>query len=252
MKTKKKTSAHSTSTGAFCNENPASDSSPEARLNAAVADIHAAIAELASGRASGSASNANRKSCGHGMTALPEVGSQKPEAQAGPPVGNNPTTFLQTWFEEQQIMFNNFAELVPQLATTELSSADRMRLNGSGVRRYGFIEKTADVAGEFPQFWPAIVGDTGKLKELVGEIEVLRNLFVWFRYLSRVVQDLLLLSGDEAFRLSGAYYAAARDGARRKNPERYYIRLGKVTAKDADSIRIRVENILNAKLLNRV
>jgi len=132
---------------------------------------------------------------------------------------NNTTTFLQTWLNEQHVMFENFAELIPQLETTELSSADRRRLNGSGVRRYGFIEKTADIAGEFPQIWPGLVDDNGKLKELVGEIEVLRNLFVWFRYLSRVVQDLLLIAGDDAFRLSGSYYAAARDGARRKNPE---------------------------------
>jgi len=160
------------------------------------------------------ASNAKPKSGGHGVTALPEVRSPKPEA-----LPNNTATFLQTWLEEQHIMFKNFAELVPQLESTELNSADRRRLNGSGVRRYGFIEKTADVAGEFPQIWPGLVDDNGKLKELVGEIEVLRNLFVWFRYLSRVVQDLLLLAGDDAFRLAGAYYTAARDGARRKNPE---------------------------------
>jgi len=135
------------------------------------------------------------------------------------PNGNNTATFLQTWLEEQHVMFENFAELLPQLETTELNTADRRRLNGSGVRRYGFIEKTADIAGEFPQIWPGLVNDNGKLKELVGEIEVLRNLFVWFRYLSRVVQDLLLIAGDDAFRLSGAYYTAARDGARRKNPE---------------------------------
>ena len=33
------------------------------------------------------------------------------------------------------------------------------------------------------------------------------------------MQDLLLIAGDRAFRLAGAYYIAARDGARRKNPE---------------------------------
>jgi len=160
------------------------------------------------------ASHAKPKSGCHGVTALPEARSPKPEATP-----NNTATFLQTWLEEQHIMFENFAEMIPQLETTELSSADRRRLNGSGVRRYGFIEKTADIAGEFPQIWPGLVDDNGKLKELVGEIEVLRNLFVWFRYLSRVVQDLLLIAGDDAFRLSGSYYAAARDGARRKNPE---------------------------------
>jgi len=45
---------------------------------------------------------------------------------------------------------------------------------------------------------------------------------------------------------NGTRRLAFTDGA----GKRYYIRLGKVTAKDADSIRIRIENILNAKLLN--
>jgi len=126
---------------------------------------------------------------------------------------------LQQWFAEQQMLFHNFSSLIPQLGTTDLTAADRRRLNGSGVRRYGFIEKTADVARDFPQIWPGLVEDAGKLNALVGEIEVLRNLLIWFRYLSRIVQDLLLIAGDDAFRLAGAYYMAARDGARRKNPE---------------------------------
>ena len=140
-------------------------------------------------------------------------------AKAGPPAGNNTATFLQTWLDELQIMFENFAEIVPQLGNTVLPPADRRRLLGSGVRRYGFIEKTADVAEEYPQFWPSFVTDTGKLKELVNEIEAFRNLLVWFRYASRVVQDLLLLAGDDAFRLAGSYYATTRDGARRNVPE---------------------------------
>ena len=183
----------------------------ERDLTAAMDDIHEALSKLQE--------SAEFKVQSKKHSELPDARSPKSQAASPAALPDNATTYLQTWLEEQQIMFQNFAELVPQLETTELSSADRMRLNGSGVRRYGFIEKTADVAGDFPQFWPAIVDDTGKLKEMVGEIEVLRNLFVWFRYLARVVQDLLLLSGDEAFRLSGSYYTAARDGARRKNPE---------------------------------
>jgi len=128
-------------------------------------------------------------------------------------------TLMQNWLVEQQIGFQNTAALVPQLGNTELNTDDRRRLNGSGVRRYGFIEKTADIARDFPQIWPRLVEDTGKLHELVEEIEVFRNLLIWFRVSSRVVQDLLLIAGDDAFRLAGAYYAAAQDGARRKNPE---------------------------------
>ena len=54
---------------------------------------------------------------------------------------------------------------------------------------------------------------------MVQEIEVLRNLLVWFRWGARVVQDLLLISGDDALRVASSYYTTARDGARRKNSE---------------------------------
>jgi len=125
---------------------------------------------------------------------------------------------LQNWLDNLDAEFDNMKILVPQLGNTELSAADRMRLNGSGGKRYGFIEKTADIAEDFPQIWPGLV-DEDSLNEQVREIEVLRNLLIQLRYMSRIVQDLLLIAGDRAFRLSGAYYAAARDGARRKNPE---------------------------------
>ena len=159
---------------------------------------------------SGSASNAN-----------PEVRSLNPEVSLATEIAANDATVthLQTWLTDLQSMFENVAVLVPQLESTELNTTDRRRLNGSGVRRYGFIEKTADIAEDFPQFWPVIVDDKENLNVLVQEIEVLRNLLIWFRYASRVTGDLLLIAGDKALRLAGAYYAAARDGARRKNPE---------------------------------
>ena len=128
-------------------------------------------------------------------------------------------THYQSWLDELQTVTQNFFPLLPQLETTELNSRARMRLNGSGVRRYGFIEKTLDVSGEFPQFWPAFGNGREGLQELVSEIEVLRNLLVWARWCARVVQDLLLIAGDDAFRVAGSYYATARDGARRMNPE---------------------------------
>jgi len=80
-------------------------------------------------------------------------------------------------------------------------------------------KKTAEVAGEFPQFWPTFETDEKALRERVREINVLRNLLVWFRFASQIVGDLLLIAGDDAFRMAGSYYATARDGARRKNPD---------------------------------
>ena len=128
-------------------------------------------------------------------------------------------TQLQNWLTELQTLFENFSALVPQLETTVLDTTDRRRLLGSGVRRYGFIEKVAEVSGEFPQFWPAFADEGETLRERVREIDVLRNLLVWFRFASRLVGDLLLVAGDDAFRMANTYYATARDGARRRVPE---------------------------------
>jgi len=116
-------------------------------------------------------------------------------------------------------LFEHVTTLIPQLETTVLDTTDRRRLNGSGVRRYGFIDKVSDVSVDFPQFWPSFAENGDELKEMMRKIEVLRNLLVWFRYASRVVQDILLMTGDEAFRLAGSYYATVRDSAQRKIPE---------------------------------
>ena len=125
---------------------------------------------------------------------------------------------LQTWLEQEQTLFQNMSALVPQLENTVLDTPERRRLLGSGVRRYGFIEKVIEVSGDYPQFWTFFENEDA-LRERVSEIDVLRNLLVWFRYASRIVGDLLLIAGDDAFRIAGSYYATARDGARRKIPE---------------------------------
>jgi len=147
---------------------------------------------------------------------FPPPEARSPKSEATP---DNIATFLHTWLAELQVMFGNFAELIPQLETTELDTAERMRLNGSGVRRYGFIEKVFEVSSEFPQFWPPFGEGRKEMDQYVDKIDALRNLLVWFRFVSRVVQDLLLLAGHDAFRVAGAYYTLAREGAKRKNPE---------------------------------
>jgi len=126
---------------------------------------------------------------------------------------------LQNWMNNLQTEFQNVAMLVPQLETTELNSTERRRLNGSGVRRYGFIEKVFEVSGDFPQFWPPFGEGREEMNQYVHEIDVLRNLLIWFRTASRVVQDLLLIAGNNAFRVAGVYYTFASAGARKKNPD---------------------------------
>ena len=162
-------------------------------------------------RANGTGANAN--------SAYSNVQSIRtlPEGMAG--TNDEIVTHLQNWLEQQQTEFQNVVALVPRLENTELNSTDRRRLRGSGVRRYGFVEKVLEVSADFPQIWPAFgIGKT-ELNESVQEIDVLRNLLVWFRFAARTVQDLLLIAGDDAFRAASAYYTSAREGARRKDTE---------------------------------
>jgi hypothetical protein len=182
-------------------------------LSAAIENINAAISDL-SGEERLQASDFRNQD--EALNTNPEVRSPKSEVR---PTDDGIADDLQNWLNTLQAGFQNVAALVPQLETTGLDATERRRLLGSGVRRYGFIDKVSDTAEVYPQFWPAFGASREELKTMLRDIEVLRNLLVWFRYASRVVQDLLLIEGNEAFRAAGAYYTTARDGARRKNPE---------------------------------
>jgi len=127
---------------------------------------------------------------------------------------------LQAWLQNLQDISQYFSTAIPGVGGPVLSPSERRRLLGSGVRRYGFIDKVSDTAADYPQFWPAFVPDGDvRLKTLLREIEVLRNLLVFFESGARSVQDLLLLRGDEAFRIANTYYTTVRDAARRGVPD---------------------------------
>jgi len=140
--------------------------------------------------------------------------------------GNDTIGNLQDWLAELLALNARFIALLPQTNGEVLSPAQRRRLLGSGVRRYGYIEKVADTSAEYPQFWPAFAADaeTGtdapeRLREMLGRIEILRNLLIAFRFGVRVTEDLLFTAGDDAFRLANIYYRNVRDAARANIPE---------------------------------
>jgi hypothetical protein len=98
-----------------------------------------------------------------------------------------------------------------------LSEAERRRLRGSGVRRYGFIDKTRDLAVDNPQFLPPYL-DMDNFYTSIRQIEGLRDVAATLEQTLRIVNDNLLLAGDDAFRQALMYYNAVREAARRRVP----------------------------------
>ena len=135
-------------------------------------------------------------------------------------------TFLHDWLDDLQTLNQRFLSLLDHPNGEVLSPTERLRLRGAGVRRYGYVDKVSDIAADYPQFWPAFIGGgddaaTGseRLKTLIREIEVLRNLVIAFRNGAQNAEDMLLIAGDAAFRLANFYYRNVRDASRSNIPE---------------------------------
>jgi hypothetical protein len=115
---------------------------------------------------------------------------------------------------ELDALRDRFIEISPN---TALSDKDRQRLLGSGVRRYGFIDKVSDIASENGAFIPPYL-DLTELKKLIRQIEDLRNISALLQQMLRINTDNLLLTGDEAYRLALMYYNSVKDAYKRRVP----------------------------------
>ena len=96
-----------------------------------------------------------------------------------------------------------------------LSTSERRMLQGAGARRYGLIDKISDIISTNPQFIPSNVNET-QYKELMRRFEIVRNMSLVTRQLLRLLLDIQLVMGDEAYRLALSYYGAVRDAAKRR------------------------------------
>ena len=121
---------------------------------------------------------------------------------------------LEQLFEDVNSMLS---DLRVDMQTEALTHAERMRLLGSGVRRYGFIDKVSDVSSANPEFAPAFFSDA-ELKETLRKIELLRNISAAFQQLQRMTNDVLLQVSDAAFQMALAYYNTVREASRRRQP----------------------------------
>jgi hypothetical protein len=121
-------------------------------------------------------------------------------------------TKLDTFLRALELMRDDLSAM---LVGPELSTSQRHRLLGSGVRRYGFIDKTSDLMDVNPGFIPQFLSPE-EYKKVIRQLEVIRNLDATIRQISRIAGDLLLITGDDAFRMALTYYGAVRDASRRR------------------------------------
>ena len=94
-----------------------------------------------------------------------------------------------------------------------LTPNERRRLMSSGIRNYGFLDKTFDLSETNMQFAPGTF-NRNEYWGWIARIEALRNILVAVKQLTDVVSDNLLMSGDNAMRLGLIYYTTLRDLAR--------------------------------------
>jgi len=109
-------------------------------------------------------------------------------------------------------------ELISWLASgEELSTAERRRLQGSGVRRLGFIVKVHEMMTVNPELTPDFL-DRERFGGTATMLLQVRNLTTILQQAARLSNDVLLVLGNEAYRMALIYYGAVREAANRRVP----------------------------------
>ena len=111
----------------------------------------------------------------------------------------------------------DFRRILEVLDNVALSPEERRRLQGSGVRRLGFIEKVTDTAEERPEFIPPLFS-LGDMQHMARSIELLRTLRDIANAIVRVARDGLLVIGDNSYSQALLYYRSVQEAARRNVP----------------------------------
>jgi len=101
---------------------------------------------------------------------------------------------------------NDFAALYHTDST--LTSAERRRLIGAGVRNYGFIEKAWDIIRENPQFIPDNLQFLDDFRQLLWVLEKFQQ----------IVNECMLTNADAAFRDALRVYNGLKEQARGRVP----------------------------------
>jgi len=104
-------------------------------------------------------------------------------------------------------------DLFTEIADNNLTSIQRRRKIGAGVRNYGFIEKVADLAEANPQY--AQFFDPNDLRNAIMNFDLCRNQAVQLQSFLRKVTSTMLIYSNEGFIMSSMYYNTIKEMTRR-------------------------------------
>ena len=116
---------------------------------------------------------------------------------------------------------NEITDEILQLVTTlddyaaNLRAMDRMRHNGVGLKRLGFIEATLRIATKFPQYYPHWL-DTPKFQRDLDLFNAVRSLVEVCRSLEEKAWNINIEASDMVYTDALEYYSQVQDAARRR------------------------------------
>jgi hypothetical protein len=87
---------------------------------------------------------------------------------------------------------------------------ERQRLFGAGVKNYGFIEKTFEIARENPDYAPPNL-NVGELRNYNEDLEELRQLSFIVKQFAEAVSCCYLLRSDMCYRIALRIYASLKE-----------------------------------------
>jgi len=125
----------------------------------------------------------------------------------------NPKVEITT--EESVILgeIQNAIEKFEQYASEIHQHSSRNTLKGPGIKRYGLIEATIDIAIENPQYAPGFFDILG-YKQAIHEIEAQRLMLLEAHKLVRIITECLNTSADNAYSYALTYYNAVKEASR--------------------------------------
>jgi hypothetical protein len=111
--------------------------------------------------------------------------------------------------ENEMAQFKSFAD-------NNLTSLQRRRKIGAGVRNYGFIDKVSDLATANPDY--AHFFNLDDLKNCIRNIEICRDILVLLQSFARLISNTMMIYSDDAYSMALNYYNMVKEMSKQGDP----------------------------------